>query len=62
MGDELAKVETSCLFPHAVMEKLAVDRDSEIAATSLKVSLLCPVSHYNLLHNIDEAITLMVMQ
>ena len=25
-------------------EKLAVDRDSEISATSLRVSLLCPVS------------------
>jgi len=27
-----------------VREKLMVDRDSEIAATSLRVSLLCPVS------------------
>ena len=31
------------LFTAAVREKLMVDRDSEISATSLRVSLLCPV-------------------
>ena len=29
-------------FP--VKEKFTVDKDSEVAATSMKVSLLCPVS------------------
>ena len=29
----------------SVKEKLSADRDSEISATSLRVSLLCPVSH-----------------
>lgn len=32
------------ILPHAVKEKLTADPDSEIATTSLRVSLLCPVS------------------
>lgn len=31
------------IFSHAVKEKLTADPDSEIATTSLRVSLLCPV-------------------
>ena len=31
-------------FIFTVREKLLVDKDSEIAATSLKLSLICPVS------------------
>ena len=30
----------------AVKEKLRVEKDSEISATCLRVSLLCPVSYY----------------
>ena len=33
-------------FLSAVKEKLAHDPDSEVATTSLRVSLLCPVSNY----------------
>ena len=32
-------------FVIPVKEKLAHDPDSEVATTSLRVSLLCPVSH-----------------
>ena len=34
-----------CCFVSPVKEKLAHDPDSEVATTSLRVSLLCPVSN-----------------
>lgn len=37
-------------FPHAVKEKLTADPDSEIATTSLRVSLLCPVKKLSAPH------------
>ena len=35
------------LFPLTVKEKLTADPESEIATTSLRVSLLCPVNHFS---------------
>ena len=42
---------TCTSFP--VKEKFVVDKDSEVAATSMKVSLLCPVSCHPLQHAVS---------
>ena len=44
-GSKLLRKYDLCYVVSPVKEKLAHDPDSEVATTSLRVSLLCPVSN-----------------
>lgn len=52
-----------CLFFLSVKEKLTADPESEIATTSLRVSLLCPVNkNFIILFNLEKACVIAVVK